>query len=176
MTDPRCLLELRLSPQKPAGGWAVRNVRAADADDLAILLYAAFRGSVDDEGETFADAAAEIEKTFTGGYGRLLTDCSFVIERDEFLASACLVSWFELHQAPLVVFTMTRPESRARGMARDLLQHSINALIARGERRLTLVVSEANRPARRLYESLGFFPHGESNASEGSPEGTSSRT
>ena len=156
MTNERRLLERTLSPQTPSGDWAIRSVRESDADDLAILLYAAFRGSVDNEGETFADAATEIENMFAGRYGRLLPDCSFVIEQGEFLASACLVSWFELHDAPLVVFTMTRPEEQRRGMARFLLQQAINALLAIGHHRLTLVVTKSNEPARRLYESLGF--------------------
>lgn len=154
----RVPLELRLSPRKPSSPWSARNVRETDVDALAILLHAAFRGTIDDEGETFADARAEIERTLSGGYGRFLPEASFAIEEGEFLASACLVSWFEPHDAPLVVFSMTRPEARRRGMARFLLQRSIDALIARRYSRLTLIVTEGNDAAQALYESLGFTP------------------
>jgi GNAT superfamily N-acetyltransferase len=160
MTGRRLVLELPLVCQAPAQTWPCRRVIEDDAEDLAILLYAAFRGTVDDEGETFADALAEIEKTLAGGYGRPLLDCSFAIEEGEFLASACLISWFELHSAPLVVFSMTRPEAQRRGMGRFLVQQAINALLAKGYDRLTLVVTAANKPARLLYESLGFRPIG----------------
>jgi len=160
MIGPRAVLELPLVPQVPARTWPFRPVVEGDAEDLAILLYAAYRETVDDAGETFADALAEIEKTFSGGYGRLLPGCSFVIEEGEFIASACLVSWFELHDAPLVVFTMTRPDAQRRGMSRFLLQQSINALLAKGYDRLTLVVTETNEPAVNLYASIGFRPIG----------------
>jgi len=153
---PRLALEVSLFQQTPVGPWQVRSVSEEDTEDLAILLYAAFRGTVDDEGETFAGAMTEIESLFAGGYGRFLPDCSFVVEEGEFLISASLVSWFEQHEAPLLVFTMTRPEAQRRGLARFLLQHSINALRLAGYARLTLIVTEANTPARCLYESLGF--------------------
>ncbi len=158
MTGRREVLELPLSHQSPVDTWPSRPVVAADAEGLAILLYAAFRGTVDDEGETFADAMGEIDKTLAGDYGRPLLDCSFVIEEGEFLSSACVITWFEHHNAPLVVFTMTRPEAQRRGLSRFLLQQSVNALLGKGYDRLTLVVSEANQPARNLYASIGFRP------------------
>lgn len=154
----RIAMDLDLSRQCPSERWPARTVRPSDAEDLAILLYASFRSTVDDEGETFADARAEIERTLDGGYGRFLPDASFVIEQGEFLASACLVSWFEPHDAPLVVFSMTRPEAQRRGMARDLLRRSTNALLDAGYRRLTLIVTVGNTAAERLYASLGFTP------------------
>ena len=156
MAAKRIPMSLRLKPQTITKDWASRAIRTSDAHDLAILLYAAFRGTIDDEGETFADALCEIEKTFAGDYGRLLTDCSFVIRRGEFIASACLISWFEPHKAPLVAFTMTRPEHKRQGMARFLLKGSINTLISRGHAQLTLIVTDGNEPAQKLYASVGF--------------------
>lgn len=135
-----------------------RTARKSDREDLAILLYAAYRGTIDDDGETFADALAEIDKLFAGGYGEFLSDCSFVIEEGEFLASASLITWWEPHRAPLVAFAMTRPEAQGRGMARSLLKESMNALLDRGDERLTLIVTDGNTPAQSLYESLGFRP------------------
>jgi len=156
MAAERVPMSLRLKPQTIAKDWLSRTVRTSDAHDLAILLYAAFRGTIDDEGETFADTLCEIEKTFAGDYGRLLPDCSFVIRRGEFIVSACLISWFEPHKAPLVAFTMTRPEHKRQGMARFLLKGSINALIDRGYTQLTLIVTAGNEPAQKLYTSMGF--------------------
>ena len=137
-------------------------MRESDREDLAILLYATFRGTIDDEGETFADALAEIDRTFAGDYGELLFDCSFVIERGEFLASACLIGRSDPHDAPLVVFSMTRPDAQRQGLARLLLRRSIDALVDRGHKRLTLIVTEGNAPAEHLYASLGFRPIAES--------------
>ena len=133
-----------------------RALRASDADDLAILLYSAFRGTIDDEGDPFSAAVREIEKTMAGDYGRLMSDCSFIIEDGEFLASACLISWYDPTEGPFVVFTMTRPESKGQGLARFLLKKSINALIEREYGQLTLIVTDGNQSAQSLYTSLGF--------------------
>lgn len=161
-------MEVTLGPQILPGAFPARafppddrrarSVRVDDQEALAVLLYAAYRGTIDDEGDSFADALVEIEKTFRGDYGRFLTECSFVVADGEFLASACLVSFFEPHDAPLVVFLMTRPEAKRRGLARALLQQSMNALLDAGYSRLTLVVSEGNVEAQHLYASMGFVP------------------
>ena len=160
MTRRRVPMELRLTKPPRGESRAFRAVRPSDREDLAILLYAAFRGTVDDEGETFADALAEIDRTFAGGYGALLCDCSFVAEQGGFLLSACLIGLSEPGPVPLVVFSMTRPDARRRGWARFLLQRAIDALVDRGHRRLRLIVTEGNEPAQLLYASLGFVPIG----------------
>ena len=158
MNSRRIPMELRLRPQTLPGDLPIRGVCDEDKQDLAILLYSAYRGTIEDEGETFSDALAEIGKVFADSYGGFLSDCSFVIQEGEFLASACLVTWWEPHDAPLVVFTMTRPEAQGRGMARELMKASMNALLDRGYERLTLIVTDGNTPAQRLYASLGFRP------------------
>ena len=53
---------------------------------------------------------------------------------------------------------MTRPEAQGRGLAGSLLRMSMNALLDRGYERLTLIVTDGNTPAQRLYASLGFRP------------------
>lgn len=156
MTMKRIPMILPLKQQTFVKKWECRTARMSDAPDLAILLYAAFRGAIDDEGEPFADAVREIEKTLAGDYGRLLLDCSFVIEQGELLASACLISWYEPTASPFVVFTMTRPEHKRQGMARFLLKRSINALADQRHSQLTLIVTDGNQPAQNLYASLGF--------------------
>ena len=156
MNARRIPMELDLRRQTPRSNVSYRAVRPTDRQDLAILLYAAYHGTIDDEGETFSDALAEIDKVFDGSYGTFLADCSFVVEEGEFLSSACLTTWWEPHDAPLVVFAMTRPDAQRRGLARALLQASVNALLGAGYERLTLIVTDGNEPAQRLYASLGF--------------------
>jgi len=162
-------MEVHLKAQTLSLGFRSRSVRPDDAEALAVLLFAAYRGTIDDEGDSFAEALEEIEKTFHGDYGRFLPGCSFVAEEGEFLASACLVSFFEPHNAPLVVFLMTRPETKRRGLARRLLQRSMNALLDEGYTRLTLVVTDGNDPAQRLYKSMGFASIAEDGEALGAP-------
>jgi len=133
-----------------------QRVNREDREDLATLLYAAYRGTIDDDGETYSDALDEIDNLFAGAYGDYLADCSFCIRDGEFIASASLITWWSPHDAPLIAFTMTRPEMRRTGHAKTLIQASMNALLDRGYDRLTLVVTDGNVPAQRLYAELGF--------------------
>ncbi len=48
------------------------------------------------------------------------------------------------------------PALRGHGLGRHLLQHCATQLLARGITHLSLTVTEANLPALRLYEDLGF--------------------
>ena len=151
MALPLVLQEIRSS-------WNGAPVRPEDAEDLAILLYAAYRGTIDDDGETFADATAEIDKTFANAYGPFLPNASFLIRGNEFIRSACLISWYEPTESPFVVFMMTRPEFKGQGMGRFLLQTAINHLLDAGHTTLSLIVTAGNTPAQRLYHALGFVP------------------
>ena len=63
---------------------------------------------------------------FDNGYGEFLPDCSFLVAEGEFLTSASLITWWAPHDAPLVAFTMTRPEAQGRGLAGSLLRMSMN--------------------------------------------------
>jgi GNAT superfamily N-acetyltransferase len=152
----RSMMSLTLSHRIFDRTWPCRPVRRRDTEELSHLLYASFHGTVDDEGETHADAVQEIGDTLDGGYGRLLWNASFVIEQGDVLASACLVSWYVPLDTPFVVFTMTRPEHKNQGMARSLMGRSIQALLDAGHSSLSLLVTDANAPAVHLYTSMGF--------------------
>jgi GNAT superfamily N-acetyltransferase len=136
---------------------AVAGMRAPEESDmpgLARLMRAAYRGGVDDDGETEADALAEIQKTFAGEYGAFLPHCSKVVARGNELVHATLVTRWQ--GRPFVAFSMTAPAAQRMGLARGCLIDAMQDLRAQGESELRLVVTAANTPARALYESLGF--------------------
>ena len=131
-----------------------RSVCVEDAEALAQLMLDAYRGSVDDEGETLDGARGEIGRLFDGDYGDLLRECSFLVERGGTIVSASLVTMWK--GTPLLAFSITDPRWKRRGLARTTLLHSMNALAERGHERLRLIVTRGNAPAEGLYESLGF--------------------
>lgn len=49
-----------------------------------------------------------------------------------------------------------KPPRRNQGIGTDLIRAGVCWAVSQGARRLLLEVSEANRPARALYERLGF--------------------
>lgn len=154
MAQLRHKMRLALTPQEVAPRWPARTIAPADAEALGALMYAAYHGTIDDEGETPEESAAEMRRTLEGQYGALLQSCSFVIEHDRRMLAATIVT--EWRDAPLLAFAMTRPEAQGRGMAAFLIRRSINALLADGHTELLLAVTEGNTPAQHLYEKLGF--------------------
>jgi ribosomal protein S18 acetylase RimI-like enzyme len=121
---------------------------------LGSLMFAAYRGTVDDEGETEAAALAEIQKTYAGAYGAFVPLCSRVVERAGRLVSATLITRWQ--ERPFVAFSVTDPDSKRAGLARACMVGAMQCLRAAGESELRLVVTLANTPAVNLYNSLGF--------------------
>ena len=138
-------------------GVEVRDLRCPTLDDvpaLGELLYRAYRGTIDDAGETQEQAVGEIEKTYRGDYGPFDSAHSSVAERSGRLVSATLITRWQ--GRPFVAFTMTDPRHARQGLARATLTRSMELLQRDGESERRLVVTLENGPARALYESLSF--------------------
>lgn len=133
-----------------------RAPTAADADALARAMLDAYRGTIDDEGETIDDARAVVRQLFEGEFGAMAWAASEVVERDGQLVSATLLTRWQ--ERPFVAFTLTVPGHQRRGLARAGMQRAISRLAAAGETELRLVVTQGNTRAEALYESLGFRP------------------
>jgi len=132
------------------------SVTSSHQAKLARLMWAAYQGTVDYDGETLEEATKEIEHTFEGGYGALLSDCSFVIsdESDQLLISAILITLYQ--DAPLLAFSMTHPDYKRQGYGRILVREAMAALTEAGYSEVYLSVNCANEPALGLYRSFGF--------------------
>lgn len=146
-------LVLVLSPVSAPADASARHPTVADQEQLAELMFHAYRGTIDDGGETLADAHVEARKFFDGGYGPLSLGCSEVTERDGRIVCATLVTRWE--GVPLLAMTMTHPEWKRRGLARASMLRVINMLCEHGEREVHLAVTAGN-PAETMYRQLGF--------------------
>lgn len=139
-----------------------RALTPADAPMLALLMYESYRGTVDDAGETHDDARGEVAKLLAGDFGAVDWGASLVCASKAGLASATIITRDGVAPPPLALgeaflaFSMTAPHAKRQGLARAGLLQAVATLRARGEHRLHLVVTRANTPALRLYESLGF--------------------
>lgn len=152
----RSTMVARVQRREVAADPRVRGPRMADAAAIADLMLAAYRGTIDDEGETPAETLELVQQLFAGEYGAMLWNISEVTERDGRLVSATICTVWE--GRPFVAFTVTAPEYKGRGLARAGLTRAINRLAAAGDPVLRLVVTRGNTAAERLYESLGFVP------------------
>lgn len=131
-----------------------RALRPSDAEALAVLMFSAYRGTVDDAGEGPSEARAEVDRLLGGGYGGVDFAASEVIERDGRVVCATLVTVYEGY--PLVAFSMTDRDWKRRGLARGGLLRAMHRLRAGGATKVQLAVTAGNTPAENLYEALGF--------------------
>jgi predicted N-acetyltransferase YhbS len=139
---PRLRMRLALTVQTPSGSWRSRSIQAADAEAIGALMVAAYRCTVDEEGESESDAVAEVERTMDGEYGLFLPDCSFVVEHDEGrLVGASMVTMLE--SDPVIAYVIVQPEIRRRGLGTFLIAASGEALRLAGHTRVDLFVTEA---------------------------------
>jgi ribosomal protein S18 acetylase RimI-like enzyme len=140
-----------------------RAPQPADAPALAALFHSAYRGSLDDDGETLADWQTRMTQFMRGDFGAPMWSVSELRPDPSSnglraLQAATLVSLCQAQ--PLVLFVATAPGLRRQGLARAGLTRTINRLAAGDEAFVRLVLTEGNAPATGLYESLGFRPEG----------------
>jgi GNAT superfamily N-acetyltransferase len=156
----RWMMRQTLTEQPDSSDWRARPISQQDTLLLGNLVYDANHGTIDDEGETPEQGRKEIEATLAGKYGPALTMCSFLIEEQgRTLGATVLSDWTDKRtgrKQPLLCFLMTHPAAKGKGIATLLLQKSINALLARGEKELVLFVTVGNDAAQHIYQKLGF--------------------
>jgi GNAT superfamily N-acetyltransferase len=127
----------------------------ADVEALGRLYHNAYRGAIDDIGQSPADALDEARETVAGYWGRFLADCSFVLDGNDGLAGATLVTEASDDTA-LLAEVMVHPGYRGQGYARPLIQAAMNACLDQGWKKMILTVTRNNVPAEGLYRRMGF--------------------
>jgi ribosomal protein S18 acetylase RimI-like enzyme len=151
---PRLRMRLTLSKRELSSQWPLGRIAVSDVAALGTLMLSAYRGTVDDEGETLEEATAEVERTLAGDYGPFLADCSFRANDGRSIVGACMVTLWERH--PLVAHIVVHPDAQRKGIGTVLLTATGNALLAVGYSELELLVTEGNESAVNLYRKVGF--------------------
>ncbi|GMW03708.1 MAG: hypothetical protein AMXMBFR84_48420 [Candidatus Hydrogenedentota bacterium] len=137
--------------------WPSRTVILDDVDHLGMLLLESFNESKETQDyDSLQTSISEMTQILMGKYGKLLRRASFIIMQDSRAVCASLVTWSAQDGCPQVAFSMTHPKYMNKGMGTFLLKKSINSLLKDGYEDLILMVNEANTPARRIYERIGF--------------------
>lgn len=143
-------------PQTPVS-WTgrVRKLRPGDALALGELMFVAYRGTVEDEGETPAAHEEEARLTLRGEYGEVLWDASFALLDDEEMVAATVVTDWSERAETLLAFALVKPSAQGQGLGGALIARSAAALRHMSRPDWVLAVAPGN-PAQRLYERLGF--------------------
>lgn len=127
-----------------------------ETSPLAELMLDAYRGTVDDEGESIADAEAVVAELFAGAFGTFDRVASSLVGAVSSPLAATLVTIER--GSPLIAFSMTRPSAARQGHARRGLRHAFGVLARAGWTEVTLVVTATNHAAVSLYVAEGFRP------------------
>ena len=137
----------------------VRHVASADGDSLGELMYDAYVGTADDEGEDLDLWTRHVGDVMRGQYGRFLPEASFVTPTEPPFDSATLVIESARYCAVLGQ-VVTRHTHTNRGYARRLISYSLAALAQFDYEHCFLEVTLSNANAIHLYHALGFEPVG----------------
>ena len=139
--------------------WPERR-RGAEVGEAAVLMQAAYRGGIDAE-------ISELYRT-PGGCRMVLQNLMSQHLGGRFVADASALA---RHQGQLIGFTvMTEiapqqghlaqivvlPQYQGQGVGQALLRYGQARLIDREFRTLSLIVSQANYPALKLYQAMDF--------------------
>lgn len=150
--------DLTLSPLPE--GWQVRPCDESDAEELASVYFGAYAPGI--ASASLEEATDDIRACFRGEYGELWRQASLVAEMGEEIGAAVLTvrraPWPDVPDCPFVIEVFTGADHRRQGLARHLMIRSMQMAQEAGEKTVSLRVLSSNRPARHLYESLGFRP------------------
>jgi L-amino acid N-acyltransferase YncA len=128
----------------------VRLVAPSDRNALARLILDAYRGTIDDEGETLDDAleAADLWLRLA------IAPHSVVLEEEGLLTAASfVVSVDDRHYIDLVVVAAA---AKGRGLGAAIVSTSIRSLHDAGVTEVGATITDGNVPSERLFASLGF--------------------
>ncbi len=144
----------KIKPQKIDNNLKTRNIKDTDINELGAVMLDAYKDTIDDEGETLEAAQNEIKSALEEKYGEFISDASFLIELNNKITSAILINLFE--GKPLITYVFTSKKNSGKGMAKHLIQKSINSLFDLGFEELCLFLTKGNLNAIRLYKKIGF--------------------
>lgn len=171
------MVSLSAATQAPSQPDGVRPVNLkTDLGPLADLIELAFSDSMDHSGRAAVHEMRMLSKL--GGGLTLLMGMNDLVQGIGlgfvYVVDGRLVGNASIYPANMprgtgegwiIANVAVHPEYRGRGIARQLMQHSLHAIRERGGKRknapILLQVETGNVIARRLYESLGFVNEGE---------------
>ncbi len=132
-----------------------RLVDVTDREQLAVVLLAAYRGSVDDEDETEDDALDAIDEYFE----LMLPQHSFVVvEADRVIAMSFVVIVREVNYIDPVATTAS---AKRRGVGTAVVQASLRSLADAGVTEVGAVITDGNAASEALFTKLGFVRVGD---------------
>jgi len=150
------------SPPPPEPRWPdgmqLTTVRHVPLEELTAFDWRAYRGTPD---ETLLSGTPEgnrelLENALAGLFGTYLDDASPAARNSTGALMGFAVACQESLRSGILLDLAVDPEFRRRGLGEALVLRTLRALLALGYPKAHLWVTEGNRPARALYDKVGF--------------------
>ena len=151
----RIRMSLRLQEKDFDFPFEVTPVKENLITEIAEAMHDAYEGTIDYEGENLCQTLDELKRLFSGSYGPLMEEASYLVMEENMVVSALLTCLYR--GEPTITYTFTRKEGQRLGYATALIAKAEQELYKNGYHSLFLYVTLENTPAVRLYESLGFI-------------------
>ena len=134
-----------------------REVYKTDLSALAELMIDAYYDTIDYDGETLTDAVSEVQAYFCGQRGGLpLLNDSRLGFIGDVLVSACLASYWDERQKPVIAYVMTQTAYKNSGIGKQTLWVVLQKLAQQGYSEVLAVITYGNTPSEKLFMCLGF--------------------
>lgn len=165
----RTAMERPIAPEEPRvdlpdPGLRRAPVRAVPLASLQRLDWEAYQRTPD--AALFADTPEQntrvLQEILDGRLGRFLDEASMVVLDTDRRAVGFVLTAEQSSRVGIFLDLAVAPAWRGRGVGRFLLQWGNRALCALGYSSVRLWVTDANTPARALYDGVGFGPTGAS--------------
>ncbi len=134
----------------PGTDIAMRTLGPGDRDELAHLILDAYRGTIDYEGETLAEAKAAIDEWLDDAP---MFEASFGAQDGESLVSATLLQ--VLDSNPFISIVMTHPAHKSKGYGSAAVEATLDMLRSRGYEKVVFFITEGNTASEKLFRNLG---------------------
>ena len=138
--------------------WRVATPR--DIEVLGGLMLNAYRGTLDDEGETPEQAHDEVCRFFGGAFGPAVAPACIVGEHGGQLVCASLCCLWDggghVPASPLVAYAVTAPEYQGQRLGAAAIAGSLRALAHAGHARACAVITAGNVRSEATFRRLGF--------------------
>lgn len=137
----------------------LRRLTKADVEELAQLYLDSYAPGV--AVDSLTEAREEMNMTFQGAFGQVITGATLGAEIDGTLVGAIQTvsnpPWDDIPTGPFIIELFVHPEFRGKGVATALLSAAAAHCHNQGLKAISLRVSmKSAAPAVRLYEWLGF--------------------
>ncbi len=140
----------------PEGSFTTVSITEQSEETLSKLDWDSYSGTVD-EG-MFANSAEDNRKMFSsllsGEYGPVITNASRCVTIEG--KPVAMIAVTDIGDGAFLADIAVLPEYRKKGLGKYLLTNAMKEAAAARKKRMTLWVSEDNKPALTLYSSLGF--------------------